>query len=268
MPSPSATDAWRELAGAYEVAVRDYAASLGQDPRSDATESTVKTNTELVPRRAGDVMGLLREFAGIESIRGLRVLDLGCGWGSIATYLAWKEEPARMVAVDNRDDFIEAASACTRAAGVTGVEYVLADITTLEPLPDRSFDVLIANNTLPYLNSARALDAALSAAFRVAAPGGVVVAFHANRSQLRDPFTNAPFVHRLPPRVAARVTRVTGWQNSHDRVRLTSPRMLARALHDAGFADVTSGSVGSDGRVRRSAAGRFYGTVARRPTNS
>src|SRR4051794_25217059 len=79
---------WVATSSAYADAIRAYTSGLGQDPDSPATRSTIRTNTELVPRRASSLLTLLRELTGLESIEGQRVLDLGSGWGSVATYLA------------------------------------------------------------------------------------------------------------------------------------------------------------------------------------
>src|SRR5260221_9599515 len=72
---------WAAAAPAYAQAIRAYTESLGQDPDSSATAATIRTNTDLVPRRAHELLTLLRLLAGVDSIDGQRVLDLGSGWG-------------------------------------------------------------------------------------------------------------------------------------------------------------------------------------------
>lgn len=267
MPPPSDAASWDAVSPVYEAAIRRYAEEREQDPHSSATEATVRTNTELVPRRATDLLTILRALAGRQSIDGLRVLDLGSGWGSVSTYLAMTQKPARVVAVDVREDFVETASACSRAAGAENVEYVVADMTDLAPLQAAEFDVLLANNSLLYITSPGGLRAALRETWRVAAPGATLAIHQASKWQLRDPFTRDPLVHLLGTREAAWAGRALGWQGSSDRVRLVSSRQMRREVAGAGFEAVHSGVLTSAGQIRRRGirGGRFFALAARKP---
>jgi hypothetical protein len=101
---------------------------------------------------------------------------------------------------------------------------------------------------------------------RVTAPGGHVCFFHANSWQAREPFTRAPIVHLLPTGAADAVSRLTGWQHNHGRVRLVSPPALRRMLRRGGFDRVEIGAVrgGRIARPPRAYLGRFYAAVAQR----
>lgn len=266
--APSAAQDWLAVSKTYEAAIRNYAASLGQDPNSPSLDTTIRTNTTLVPQRTGDLLEILRALAGVESLDGLRVLDLGCGWGSMATYIAQQYRPARVVGVDNREDFLKAATECTRWSGVKGVEYFKADMTTLAGVEAGSFDLLIANNALPYLIAEERLDQAAAAAFRVAAPGATLIAHQANRWQLRDPFTDEPLVHMLGPGAVRKLGRITGWHGSHDRLRLFGPSELEKRLHAAGFSDSRVASFGAGHKLERglrARRGRYFAVTARKP---
>ena len=268
MPPPSDAASWDAVSHVYEAAIRRYAEEHEQDPHAEATEATVRTNTNLVPRRARDLLTILRDLAGLDSIEGLRVLDLGSGWGSVSTYLAMTHAPARVVGIDVREDFIETAASCTRAAGATNVEYVLADIVDLAALGVNEFDVLIANNSLLYITADDGLASALRAAERVGAPGAALAIHQANKWQLRDPFTRDPIVHLLGNRAAALVGRAFGWQSSGDRVRLVSAGEMRREAANAGFRGTQSGALSSSGQIRRGFAGnraRFFAVGARKP---
>jgi trans-aconitate methyltransferase len=93
---------------------------------------------------------------------GERILDLGCGDGTLTTQIA--ERGAAVVAVDASADFVTAA----RNAGV---DARLADATALGF--DREFDAVFSNAVLHWVHDA---DAALSGIFRALRPGGRFVA--------------------------------------------------------------------------------------------
>jgi cyclopropane-fatty-acyl-phospholipid synthase len=66
---------------------------------------------------------------------GQRILDLGCGWGSLALWLAERFPHARVVAVSNsapQRRFIESRLA---ALGAADVEVITADVAALEERP-------------------------------------------------------------------------------------------------------------------------------------
>jgi hypothetical protein len=73
-------------------------------------------------------------------------------------------------------------------------------------------------------------------------------------------------VHLLPAAVAEPVSRLTGWQHNHGRVRLISPPALRRMLRDCGFDRVEIGAMRGAriARPPRAYLGRFYAAVARR----
>jgi cyclopropane-fatty-acyl-phospholipid synthase len=63
---------------------------------------------------------------------GMRVLDLGCGWGSLSLYLAERFPGARVLAVSNSKRQREFILARARAAGLGNVEAVTADVNFFE----------------------------------------------------------------------------------------------------------------------------------------
>ncbi len=79
------------------------------------------------------------ELAAIES--GDRVLDLGCGIGGSARYLA-ATMGCRIVGVDLAAEFVEAAIGLTARCGLSGLaEFQVGDATSL-PFEGESFDVV------------------------------------------------------------------------------------------------------------------------------
>ena len=210
-------------------------------------------------RRAEVLVSLASELADIAALRDLRVLEVGCGFGALASYLASVERPSRLVAVDNRSEFVEIARQ-RQAVRSSQPRVPVGDMRGLEAFAESSFDLVLANNSFIYLPDQQAMENALVAFRRVLAPGGSLILYHANRWQWREPFTRDPIVHLLPARLAARVSRRTGWRHNHGRVRLVSPRALRRMLRRSGFRKVRIGAYqhGSVVQGPRARVGRFY----------
>lgn len=101
---------------------------------------------------------------------GQRVLDLGCGPGTITLDLAGRVAPGEVVGIDAVVDVVAEAEAARVAAGVEGVRFAVGDVYRLDP-PEASFDVVHAHQVLQHLTDPVA---ALVEARRVLGPGGVL----------------------------------------------------------------------------------------------
>ena len=100
---------------------------------------------------------------------GMRLLDVGCGPGSITRGLAKRLAPGEVVGLDLSADTLAAAR--KRAArGLTNLTYQDGSVYQL-PFPDASFDVAYAHQVLQHL--AKPADA-LGEMLRVVRPGGLV----------------------------------------------------------------------------------------------
>ena len=154
---------------------------------------------------------------------GLRLLDVGCGPGTITLDLASRVAPGEVVGVDNAPDIVAAARAS--AAGATNASFEEANVYAL-PFADDIFDVVHAHQVLQHLADPVA---ALREMRRVCAPDGVVAARDADYSAM----TWYPPTPALDDwmRVFQSVTRANGGEPDAGR------RLLAWA-RQAGFAAI------------------------------
>jgi cyclopropane-fatty-acyl-phospholipid synthase len=86
---------------------------------------------------------------------GQRILELGCGWGSLTLYMAERLPGARITAVSNSHGqrrFIEARA---QARGLANVEVITADVNNLAL--DRPFDRVVSVEMFEHLRNYEAL---------------------------------------------------------------------------------------------------------------
>lgn len=111
---------------------------------------------------------LLLDYLGIRP--GMSVLEVGCGPGTFATYLAEGIAAGRVTGLDLDARFIERARQKAQAAGVKNVEYVVGSAYDL-PFPSDSFDAVTSYTGIGVLKDP---ERALAEMIRVCHPGGHV----------------------------------------------------------------------------------------------
>ena len=103
---------------------------------------------------------------------GMRVLDIGCGPGSITLDLAQRVAPGEVVCVDASEAVVGLARQSAVDAGDVGTRFEVADAMAL-PFADDSFDVVHAHQVLQHVGDPVGL---LREMARVTRPGGLVAA--------------------------------------------------------------------------------------------
>ena len=103
-------------------------------------------------------------------VTGMRVLDCGCGSGSITCDLAAYVPPGYVVGIDRQTEAIEAARALAVERAVASVNFQTGDAYELS-FPDGFFDAVYSNALLPHLDDPLK---ALTEMRRVLRPGGVM----------------------------------------------------------------------------------------------
>src|SRR6267378_6196713 len=74
--------------------------------------------------------------------KGMQVLDLGCGDGTTAIPEA--RLGANVLGVDIARNLVEAGNKRAVEAGLTNIKFQEGDITNLEGVPDKSFDLVVS----------------------------------------------------------------------------------------------------------------------------
>jgi SAM-dependent methyltransferase len=101
---------------------------------------------------------------------GMRLLDVGCGPGSITVGLARAVAPGEVTGVDLAPDVLETARVLAAEEGLTSLRFETARAEAL-PFPDASFDAVFAHTLLEHVPDATPV---LREIWRVLKPGGLL----------------------------------------------------------------------------------------------
>ena len=101
---------------------------------------------------------------------GLRVLDFGCGPGTISVGLARAVEPGEVHGIDMEASQIDLARSAAEAGGHRNAIFHVGDVTNLS-FDDDSFDIAHCHTVLTHVPDTRA---ALAEVKRVLKPGGII----------------------------------------------------------------------------------------------
>ncbi|MET7934392.1 methyltransferase domain-containing protein [Streptomyces sp. NPDC005322] len=157
----------------------------------------------------------------------MRILDIGCGPGTITADLAELVPQGQVTGVDREGAVLERARSFTEARGLTNVRFAVADVHDLD-FPDDSFCVVHAHQVLQHVGDPVG---ALREMRRVCAPGGTVAVRDSDYATM----TWYPSVEGLD-----------GWLDLYRRVARANGgepdagRRLRSWAQEAGFTDITS----------------------------
>ncbi|KAK7063674.1 class I SAM-dependent methyltransferase [Favolaschia claudopus] len=103
----------------------------------------------------------------------MHILDVGCGPGTITADLAKRVPQGHVTGIEcSAEDVLQTAREQAAAQGLTNLTYSIGDVLSL-PFSDASFDVVHAHQVLQHVPDPVL---ALKEMYRVAKPGGIVVA--------------------------------------------------------------------------------------------
>jgi len=124
----------------YEVPAAFFEQVLG--PHLKYSSGLWEPGTGTLDEAEAAMLALTVERAAIEN--GHRILELGCGWGSLTLHMAARFPTSTIVAVSNSGSqraFIEARAAERRLRNIT---VVTADMNAFQPLDQRPFDRVVS----------------------------------------------------------------------------------------------------------------------------
>jgi len=99
------------------------------------------------------MLALTCERAGVAD--GMRVLDLGCGWGALSLWIAEQYPGASVLAVSNSPDQRQAIEARAAAKGLTNLHVETHDINDFAP--EETFDRMVSVEMLEHVRNHAAL---------------------------------------------------------------------------------------------------------------
>ena len=141
----------------------------------DEQDSSVQERlAEVLETRAADVrqQEMLRSYLSeIDFPVATRVLEIGCGTGSVTRTLAQWPDVAEAVGLDPSQVFISKAKELGK--GIPNLYFKLGDGCSL-PLNDQSFDIVVIHTTLCHVQKPEKV---LAEAFRVLRPNGRLAVF-------------------------------------------------------------------------------------------
>ena len=155
---------------------------------------------------------------------GMRVLDLGCGPGTISVGLAKAVEPGELHGVDMEESQIEIARAAAKAGGRRNAHFHTGNATEL-PFEDDSFDVVHCNGLLMHVPDTKA---ALAEMRRVLKPGGIISG--------RETFVDSSFLEPEIRGAWETFSKLLLANGGHPQIG----KELKRVFLEAGFSDVTA----------------------------
>ncbi len=234
----------------------EYYRVRGESIEGEEGLRTLDTNSTLVPQRAGLLFDLYAGRTGRDSVEGLTVADMGCGFGAISLYFA--NAGARVVGMDPNEERFQVGARLAESLRLDA-SFTRGWLEEMA-LPDGHFDLVLLNNSLCYVTDRKDRRRGLAHVLRILRPGGWVVARDPSRTSPLDPFTGLPLVHQLPTPLARPVLRLSARGRARSSVRLTSPRAGRRELRRAGFQDVKSAH-----RAPGKPPARYHHLTGRRP---
>jgi ubiquinone/menaquinone biosynthesis C-methylase UbiE len=191
--------------------------------RRPGTERPYQTDDEwsrsVLARRTGAAAAFLAPHLR----SGMRLIDCGCGPGSITVDLARAVAPGEAIGIDLRDDALTQGRTLARERGITNVTFHAASVYQL-PYADSSFDAAFACAVLQHLATPLA---ALKELRRVLKPGGVI--------GIADGSSTITFRYPTNPILQA-WDRLRGLEREYNTGRPYEALALRALLREAGFA--------------------------------
>jgi cyclopropane-fatty-acyl-phospholipid synthase len=148
---PIATDVSAANAQHYEIPEDFFALVLGPQRKYSCClyENAIDTLAEAEER----ALTVTAEHADLSD--GQRILELGCGWGSLSLWMARRYPSARIVAVSNSHSQRAYITGVAKACGLSNLEVVTADMNAF--VPEGRFDRVVSVEMFEHMSNWRPL---------------------------------------------------------------------------------------------------------------
>lgn len=187
----------------YEVPTPFYQYSLG--PRLKYSGCLYSTGHESIDQAEEAMLALYAERAQLAD--GQQILELGCGWGSLALYNAEKFPHARITAISNSKTQKEFIDGEAKKRGLTNLQIITCDINVFDIAPGQ-FDRVVSIEMFEHLKNYQRLFANIA---RWLKPGGLLFTHIFTHSRF-----SYHFVSRGPGDWMSRHFFTGGQMPSHD----------------------------------------------------
>ena len=122
----------------YEVPAEFFEQVLG--PRMKYSSCVWDSNVNTLEEAENQMLHLTAERSGIKD--GMKILDLGCGWGSFSLYIAENYPLCDIVSVSNSNDQGNYIRKVCRDRGYSNVSFIKADMNKFDT--DLRFDRIVS----------------------------------------------------------------------------------------------------------------------------
>jgi cyclopropane-fatty-acyl-phospholipid synthase len=148
-PIAIATDAAN--AQHYEIPERFFSLVLG--PQRKYSCCLYEDGAESLEAAEERALAVTAAHAGLED--GHRILELGCGWGSLSLWMARQFPSSEIVAVSNSSSQGDSIREFARQRGLSNLRVMTADMNTFEP--DGAFDRIVSVEMFEHMSNWQAL---------------------------------------------------------------------------------------------------------------
>jgi len=162
-----------------------------------------------------------------------RILDVGCGYGSIALYLAWLWPDAQILATDQTNHYFKCGEQAAKQLGMDNIRFKPCSAENLEFRP--AFDLVLSCNMLNFLCSKATLKCALKNFASSTEKNGYLIIHTPHFWSFREPFTKIPFLHYFPTKVQDFIAQRTGKRSLLSDTRNPSLREIKQSLREEGL---------------------------------
>lgn len=160
---------------------------------------------------------------------GLKLLDVGCGPGTITLGLAQAVAPGHVTGIDHDATHVAEATALAEEQGISNMSFQIGNALSL-PFEDGTFDAAFENNVFTHL--AHDAPQAAGEVYRVLKPGGIFAA--------RDVNVDAVVWGHLTDPLKQLDRLLVAWQQSRGS-DVTLGKRLPAILREAGFNNTIKG---------------------------